>query len=179
MTKKQLVSRLNGCKRRIANERDKLRELIKEYESIADDCAEAEEWTLLDRVEFALRDAGFDYDLAFKCAWLAEYGIDPRTHPSADAPRINIKCEVVDNGIIGTTTLNVVRVDPEDDGSFTAVTDHWPSDAPGVAVDEAMVERAMDAILDYGVLKLETDWETDAAAMRAALTAAFERDENG
>lgn len=34
--------------------------------------------TLLDRVEFALRDAGFDYDEAFRCAYLAEYGIDPR-----------------------------------------------------------------------------------------------------
>lgn len=39
-----------------------------------------DEMTLLDRVEFALRDAGFDYDLAFKCAWLSEHGIDPRTN---------------------------------------------------------------------------------------------------
>lgn len=43
-----------------------------------------------------------------------------------ELPKLNIKCEVRGNGIIGTTTLNVIRVEAEDDGSFTAVTDYWP-----------------------------------------------------
>lgn len=42
-TSKSLLKQLNACKRRIAAERDKIRELIEEYESIADDCAEAAE----------------------------------------------------------------------------------------------------------------------------------------
>lgn len=41
-------------------------------------------------------------------------------------PHIHIKCEVRSNGLIGTTMLNVVRVEPEDDGTYTAVTDYWP-----------------------------------------------------
>lgn len=42
-------------------------------------------------------------------------------------PKINIKCECVDGIVHGSTYLNVVRVEKEDDGSFTVVTDHWPS----------------------------------------------------
>lgn len=41
-------------------------------------------------------------------------------------PRLNIKCETIGEGLAGTTFLNVVRVEQEEDGSFTAVTDHWP-----------------------------------------------------
>lgn len=55
-------------------------------------------------------------------------------------PRINIKCEAVfDGGIGATTSLNVLRVEREDDDSFTAVTDHWP-EARGVvdAIPEAV-----------------------------------------
>ena len=33
--------------------------------------------------------------------------------------------------MIGSTTLKVIRVEAEDDGSFTAVTDHWPDREPG------------------------------------------------
>ena len=42
-------------------------------------------------------------------------------------PKVNIRCEVkCDDGAIGSTTLDVIRVEQEDDGSYTAVTDHWP-----------------------------------------------------
>lgn len=41
-------------------------------------------------------------------------------------PDIYINCETSDGVVTGCTSLNVVRVDLNDDGSFTAVTDHWP-----------------------------------------------------
>lgn len=39
--KRQIIKQLNACKARIAKERDKLRELIDECESIYSDCDEA------------------------------------------------------------------------------------------------------------------------------------------
>ncbi len=45
---------------------------------------------------------------------------------TVNTPGINIKCETNDGMGMGTTNLNVIRVEKEDDGSFTAVTDHWP-----------------------------------------------------
>lgn len=42
-------------------------------------------------------------------------------------PKINIRCEIRVSGIIVTTTLNVIRIEKEDDGSYTAVTDYWPT----------------------------------------------------
>lgn len=42
-------------------------------------------------------------------------------------PQVNVKCEIITpGGLTGTTQLNVVRVEREDDGSFTAVSDYWP-----------------------------------------------------
>ena len=65
---------------------------------------------------------------------------DPRSLPSpaggSSLPRINIRCECHDGKIRGTTYLKVVRVEQEDDGSFTAVTDHWPN----YEVDDQMGE---------------------------------------
>lgn len=53
-------------------------------------------------------------------------------------PTINIRCETTDTTkqaacnfpgpAKGVTYLNVIRVEQEDNGSFTAVTDHWPND---------------------------------------------------
>lgn len=40
--------------------------------------------------------------------------------------KIHIKCETTDGQVTGTTSLNVIRVEDNDDGSLTAVTDHWP-----------------------------------------------------
>jgi hypothetical protein len=51
-------------------------------------------------------------------------------------PEINIRCETTSDGIQGMTTLNVVRVEAEDDGSFTAVTDHWPATSPSLPLTE-------------------------------------------
>lgn len=48
-------------------------------------------------------------------------GLDP-----FPAPVIQIKCETRDGVLVGTTSLPVVRVDIEDDGSYTVVTDYWP-----------------------------------------------------
>jgi len=45
-------------------------------------------------------------------------------------PRINIRCEYSEGLVHGSRYLKVIRVEPEDDGSFTAVTDHWPNAAP-------------------------------------------------
>ena len=43
-------------------------------------------------------------------------------------PVIRIRCETTDNGITGTTYLPVLRVEQEDDGSFTVVTSYFPKD---------------------------------------------------
>lgn len=44
-----------------------------------------------------------------------------------EAPAVNIRCELdAGHGIGASTSLRVVRVEREDDGSLTAVTDHWP-----------------------------------------------------
>lgn len=54
-------------------------------------------------------------------------------------PKLNIRCETEDQ--IGATYLDVVRVEAEDDGSFTAVTNHWPvSSVPPQPMSDA--ERA-------------------------------------
>ena len=46
--------------------------------------------------------------------------------PVPYTPAVHIKCEIHSDGIIGSTDLNVIRVEKEDDGSYTAVTDYWP-----------------------------------------------------
>lgn len=48
-------------------------------------------------------------------------------HGRAEPPAIHIECETVAEGVKGTTGLNAVRVEANDDGSWTVVTDHWPS----------------------------------------------------
>lgn len=48
------------------------------------------------------------------------------TGGTAPLPRINVKCKTVDNGIAGVAFLKVIQVEQEDDGSLTAVLDHWP-----------------------------------------------------
>ncbi len=51
----------------------------------------------------------------------------------AMTPRVNIKCVIEGDGIGGSTDLRVLRVEREDDGSYTAVTDFWPHDPPAPA----------------------------------------------
>ncbi len=55
-------------------------------------------------------------------------GGTPTVPDTPPLPKINIRCETKSSGIIGTTYLDVVRVEQEDDGSYTAVTDFWPRD---------------------------------------------------
>lgn len=57
-------------------------------------------------------------------------------------PKINIRCETTDGEVSGSTGLNVLRVEREDDGSFTAVTDYWPSSHPASAGDETLRKAA-------------------------------------
>lgn len=55
-------------------------------------------------------------------AWIARASIrSPNLNPV-----INIKCEHVDGKVTSTMSLDVVRVEIEDDGAYTAVTNHWP-----------------------------------------------------
>ena len=66
--------------------------------------------------------------------------------PEAGEPVIRILCETTSDGVIGTTSLNVVRVEREDDGSFTAVTDHWPV-SPSAQPAEDKLRDAISLIL--------------------------------
>lgn len=53
--------------------------------------------------------------------------LDALASPAAEyTPLINIKLETRTGDAIGSTSLPVIRVEHEDDGSFTAVSDYWP-----------------------------------------------------
>ena len=56
-------------------------------------------------------------------------------------PVVYIKCETESDKVVGTTSLNVVRVERNDDGSLTAVTDHWPAPSSPVTKAVVMPER--------------------------------------
>lgn len=57
----------------------------------------------------------------------AEAALEQPSIASQLLPTINVRLETVSPDLTGTTHLNVVRVEQEDDGSFTAVSDYWPS----------------------------------------------------
>ena len=92
-------------------------------------------------------------------------------------PHINIRCETAGAGVKGTTTLDVVRVDAEDDGSFTAVTNHWPiaDDArarpcPYCESTDLRVDRYQTTCQSCGgvfVTGAQHDAKVTAAAMKA------------
>lgn len=68
----------------------------------------------------------------------------PQEQAEQRVPRLSIRCETSDGIAHGVNYLNVVRVEQEDDGSYTAVTDHWPflrSPAP-VAADDVAKDAA-------------------------------------
>lgn len=46
----------------------------------------------------------------------------------ASVPAIHIKCETssTETPWVGSKSLDVIRVEGNDDGSWTAVTDYWP-----------------------------------------------------
>lgn len=65
-------------------------------------------------------------------------------------PRINVKCETV-----GSAFLKVIRVEREDNGSLTAVIDHWPRLDELAAQQPAEGEEIMvDAPYDVFILPL-------------------------
>lgn len=89
------------------------------------------------------------------------------------APKINILCETKSSGITGSTYLNVVRVDPEDDGSWTAVTDHWPQPTPvasGAVADETWEVYVND--------ELHAGSDDEGDALHYAVTYAVEDKKN-
>lgn len=72
-----------------------------------------------------------------------------------ETPKLNIRCETTDGVLTGTTYLDVIRVEPEDDGSFTAVTSHWPLDSEAAnrmsaAAASAHQTRLSDSLLTRG-----------------------------
>ena len=67
---------------------------------------------------------GEDYDDAYKALEGAAY--EALIAQMQREPVLHIECETKHDGITGSTSLNVVRVEANDDGSFTAVTDYWP-----------------------------------------------------
>jgi DNA repair exonuclease SbcCD ATPase subunit len=71
--------------------------------------------------EIARRDSHWARNLAGDLIAAGESAPDPRA-----VPRLNIKLEYRGGGISGTRSLDVIRVEAEDDGSFTAVSDYWP-----------------------------------------------------
>lgn len=88
----------------------------------------AEEWDELVDIEFHNRPEKPEGE-GWRPLVLADTG-----DGAAPLPRINVKCETVDNGITGTAFLKVIRVEQEDDGSLTAVIGHWPQQAAYPAV---------------------------------------------
>lgn len=44
----------------------------------------------------------------------------------SNSPQLHIRCETREPGLIGSATLDVARVEKNDDGSYTAVTHYWP-----------------------------------------------------
>ena len=50
------------------------------------------------------------------------------TSISENLPIVHINCETKSNGLIGSTSLPVIRVELNDDGSYTAVTNYWPKE---------------------------------------------------
>lgn len=77
-------------------------------------------------------DWGTDVDMVKEAIAILEAKPEP-VKPAPKLPRLNIRCETSLNmpdlpPAKGTTNLNVIRVEVEDDESYTAVTDYWPSE---------------------------------------------------
>lgn len=78
------------------------------------------------------------------------------TEPSTDEPKFNALFEVESKGIVGTTEAKIKRVNHEDDGSYTVVIDHWPTeplDNPDKVTREAIRNAALEEVLEW----LETE----------------------
>lgn len=140
---------------------------------------------------FAIKEGQTDlkdyvYRAAEKLLALAEKQAGPVAAQGV-APEVRIRCETESGGLKGSTYLNVIRVEVEDDGSLTAVTDHWSTQAPAVAhaappsesdkEDAELPEHetpamhdAVMAALYEGVTRNSTDrlWQAYRGALLAA-----------
>ena len=52
--------------------------------------------------------------------------IDEPAHHTVQVPQINAVFETTDGLATGTTEAPIKRIEQQDDGSFTAIIDHWP-----------------------------------------------------
>ena len=127
-------------------------------------CRDGVQWIRVgDRVYWPLSDADAR---RLQSACCGNGTFDGPTSSAGDGtplPRINVKCETVDNGITGSAFLKVIRVEQEDDGSLTVVIDHWPRrEAP--EKDRETHENTTDALL-----MMEEREQRDEALLRQAL----------
>lgn len=71
-------------------------------------------------------------------------------------PVVQAKFETVADGIIGTRSVDVKRVEREDDDSLTVVIDYWPTPSPEATALKAENKRLREALeqieqeLNYG-----------------------------
>lgn len=68
--------------------------------------------------------------------------------------QIRVLFECAENGVTGTTSAPVKRVELEDDGTLTAVLDYWPPPAPQQKpLTDAITEfnRAIDFAIEQGI----------------------------
>lgn len=98
-------------------------DLMQQAQELAKACEERAEWGRGSRWNLPRDSAGTSRLLDEVASLLRETAAALRAAP---VPRVNIECETSDGYIIGTTSLPVIRVELEDDGSYTAVTDYWP-----------------------------------------------------
>lgn len=93
-------------------------------------------------------------------------------------PRIRITCETRSEGVIGSTDLNVLRVEAEDDGSFTVFTDHWPNESatPAPHADTARLAWAMEHVAEFSDLAYELHglYTSDAKANEELINVGFD-----
>lgn len=71
-----------------------------------------------------------------------------------EPPRINIRCETSDGVVTGSTSLNVLRIEAEDDGSWTAITDHWPAQTRAASQHICGIPIVIDPALNPEEIKL-------------------------
>lgn len=83
---------------------------------------------------------------------------------AGDVPKIHVDFEVVSGSLTGTAAAKVKRIEPQDDGSYTVVIDHWPQ--PVVAVDADAMTRLRRVMI---ALKMEDPSEGDDAELHSLL----------
>ncbi|WP_340584025.1 hypothetical protein [Brucella pseudintermedia] len=71
-------------------------------------------------------------------------------------PVVQAKFETVADGIIGTRSVDVKRVEREDDDSLTVVIDYWPTPSPEVTALKAKNEQLRRALEPFAKISVST-----------------------